>query len=228
MNSNVPNWNPAFQPFPRSTPFDRLANARRIRKLPRRNAANSSTSFTAGSARIMPFMSSATTMASGNGLRRSGRNWAWPRQGRRAAPTGHRSAMSLPIHIGTLARGFLCEEAKFVVVTDAEIFGRYKIQRPRRLKSPHALATRSALDIDFTELEEGDLVVHLQYGIGKFLGLKNLPAGNSRHPSTLNPQRSTSTECLKYVGHLKQRGSSSYFRSSARRTWQITPWLHKD
>jgi transcription-repair coupling factor (superfamily II helicase) len=99
-------------------------------------------------------------------------------------------------HIGTLARGFFCEEAKLVVVTDAEIFGRYKIQRPRRLKSPHALATRSALDIDFTELEEGDLVVHLQYGIGKFLGLKNLPASSSRHPSTLNPQLSTGTECL--------------------------------
>ena len=99
-------------------------------------------------------------------------------------------------HIGSLARGFICDEAKFVVVTDAEIFGRYRIQRPRRLKSPHALATRSALDIDFTELEEGDLVVHLQYGIGRFLGLKNLPAGSSRHPSTLNLQLSTGTECL--------------------------------
>ena len=99
-------------------------------------------------------------------------------------------------HIGTLARGFFCEEAKLVVVTDAEIFGRYKIQRPRRLKSPHALATRSALDIDFTELEEGDLVVHIQNGIGRYLGLKNLPAGSSRHPSTLNLQLSTGTECL--------------------------------
>jgi transcription-repair coupling factor (superfamily II helicase) len=100
------------------------------------------------------------------------------------------------IHIGTLARGFVCGEGGLVVVTDAEIFGRYKIQRPRRLKSPHAPATRSALDIDFTELEEGDFVVHLQYGIGKFLGLKNLPAGSSRHPSTLNFQLSTGTECL--------------------------------
>jgi transcription-repair coupling factor (superfamily II helicase) len=100
------------------------------------------------------------------------------------------------IHLGSLARGFICDEAKLVVVTDAEIFGRYKIQRPRRLKSPHALAARSALDIDFTDLEEGDLVVHLQYGIGKFLGLKNLPATSSRHPSTLNFQLSTGTECL--------------------------------
>src|SRR5678816_383212 len=79
------------------------------------------------------------------------------------------------IHLGSLGRGFICEAAKIVVVTDAEIFGRYKIQRPRRLKSPHAQATRSALDIDFTELEEGDLVVHVQHGIGRYLGLKNLP-----------------------------------------------------
>jgi transcription-repair coupling factor (superfamily II helicase) len=107
------------------------------------------------------------------------------------------------LHLGSLARGFICDEAKLVIVTDAEIFGRYKIQQPRRLKSPHALATRSALDIDFTELEEGDFVVHLQYGIGRFLGLKNLPAGSSRHPSTLNPQLSTGTECLviEYAPH---------------------------
>ncbi|MFZ0828652.1 MAG: transcription-repair coupling factor [Verrucomicrobiia bacterium] len=102
----------------------------------------------------------------------------------------------LRIHTGLLACGFLCAEARLVVVSDAEIFGRYRIQRPRRLRSPHALAIRSALDIDFTELEEGDFVVHLQYGIGKFLGLKNLPADSSRHPSTQNHQLSTGTECL--------------------------------
>ncbi len=87
-------------------------------------------------------------------------------------------------HIGALAQGFFCEEAGLVVVTDAEIFERYKIQRPRRLKSAHALATRSALDIDFTELEPGDLVVHLQYGIGKFLGLKDLPTRTTRTTRT--------------------------------------------
>ncbi len=72
------------------------------------------------------------------------------------------------------------EEAKLVVVTDAEIFGRYKVQRPRRLKSPHAQAARSALDIDFTEFEEGDYVVHLQHGIGRYLGLKVLPIAAGR------------------------------------------------
>ena len=101
------------------------------------------------------------------------------------------------IHLGSLARGFICDETKLVVVTDAEIFGRYKIQRPRRQKSSHALAARSALDIDFTDLEEGDLVVHLQHGIGKYLGLKNLPVGSGsrgQELSTFNLQ--PSTECL--------------------------------
>jgi transcription-repair coupling factor (superfamily II helicase) len=109
---------------------------------------------------------------------------------------GFAQEKGLSIQIGSLARGFICDEAKLVVVTDAEIFGRYKIQRPRRQKSSHALATRSALDIDFTDLEESDYVVHLQYGIGRYLGLKTMPIGNSRHPSTLNPEFSTSTECL--------------------------------
>ena len=97
--------------------------------------------------------------------------------------------------LGTLSRGFLCDEAKLVIVTDAEIFGRYRIQRPRRLKSPHALATRSALDIDFTDLDEGDLVVHLQYGIGRFLGLKTLPATVRSTDSTLRIPHSA-IECM--------------------------------
>jgi transcription-repair coupling factor (superfamily II helicase) len=103
---------------------------------------------------------------------------------------------NLQIQIGSLARGFICDEAKLVVITDAEIFGRYKIQRPRRQKSSHALATRSALDIDFTDLEESDLVVHLQHGIGRYLGLKTMPVGNSRHPTISNSQSETGTECL--------------------------------
>jgi transcription-repair coupling factor (superfamily II helicase) len=101
-----------------------------------------------------------------------------------ASPTEDKQATALPpapaVHLGTLTRGFLFDEARLVVVTDAEIFGRYKVQRPRRLKSPHAQAIRSALDIDFTDLEEGDYVVHLQHGIGRFIGLQVLPLGAGR------------------------------------------------
>lgn len=96
--------------------------------------------------------------------------------------------------IGTLGRGFISDAAKVVVVTDAEIFGRYKRQQPRRLKSIHAQATKSALDIDFTHLEEGDLVVHLQHGIGRFVGLRPMPATVGHRPSQI--ANHPSEECL--------------------------------
>jgi len=100
-------------------------------------------------------------------------------------------------YLGTLARGFLCDAARLVVVTDAEIFGRYKVPRPRRLKSSHALAARSALDIDFTELEEGDYVVHLQHGIGRYVGLQVLPTGLGTRPTEgTGPNTASGQECL--------------------------------
>ncbi|MEW6160421.1 MAG: transcription-repair coupling factor [Verrucomicrobiota bacterium] len=100
------------------------------------------------------------------------------------------------LHLGALVRGFLFEPAKMVVVTDAEIFGRYKVQRPRRLKSPHAAAARSALDIDFTNLEEGDFVVHLQHGIGRYLGLQLVPAGAGRKKLAHESENAGGQECL--------------------------------
>jgi transcription-repair coupling factor (superfamily II helicase) len=103
-------------------------------------------------------------------------------------------------HLGAFSRGFLCEPAGLVVVTDAEIFGRYRVQRPRRLKSPHAAAVRSAFDIDFTDLAEGDYVVHLQYGIGRYLGLQRLggAARGGGEAAGIAPARArpTGEECL--------------------------------
>ncbi len=84
------------------------------------------------------------------------------------------------LHQGVLTRGFIFEEGGLVVITDSEIFGRYRVQRARRLKSPHAQAVRSALEVDFTDFDEGDFVVHLQHGIGIYRGLKVLPPARGR------------------------------------------------
>jgi transcription-repair coupling factor (superfamily II helicase) len=114
-----------------------------------------------------------------------------------AEASAEQSKRILPdMHLGALSRGFLFEEGKLVVVTDAEIFGRYRVQRPRRLKSAHAQATRSALDIDFTELEEGDYVVHLQHGIGRYLGLQVLPLGAGTKPTEAAAPTTAGQECL--------------------------------
>src|SRR5439155_6793302 len=112
------------------------------------------------------------------------------------APDGDTQDASPALHVGSLARGFLFEAAKLVVVTDAEIFGHYKVQRPRRLKSPHAQATRSALDIDLSDLEEGDYVVHLQHGVGRYLGLQVLPLGTGKRAEAATENLNSSQECL--------------------------------
>src|SRR6185503_14659426 len=117
-----------------------------------------------------------------------------PVEGTSAEEIADRRDACPTLQLGTLARGFLCDEAKLVVVTDAEIFGRYKVQRPRRLKSAHAAAMRSALEIDFADLEDGDLVVHLQHGIGRYVGLKNLPMASAAHHASRITHHET--ECL--------------------------------
>ena len=100
-----------------------------------------------------------------------------------ARPPDHPLDEPLPdLRIGALSRGFMHETGKLVVVTDAEIFGRYKVQRPRRLKAAHAQTTRSLLHIDFADLEEGDYVVHVEHGIGRYLGLSTLSPGSGTKP----------------------------------------------
>jgi len=113
-------------------------------------------------------------------LQRFGELWRelLPSSGTEAAEGS--SSSSVPeVLSGTLSRGFLCEMARRVVVSDAEIYGRYKVSRPRRLKSHHAQSVRNAFEVDFTDFDLGDFVVHLQYGIGIYRGLKTLPPRQS-------------------------------------------------
>ena len=73
---------------------------------------------------------------------------------------------------GTLTRGFCFPAANLVVLSAAELFGRFAVH-PRRLLRLRR-AERHRAQIDFSELAEGDLVVHLEHGIGRFLGLIRL------------------------------------------------------
>ena len=76
---------------------------------------------------------------------------------------------------GTLARGFCFPAANLVVLSAVELFGRFAVHARRRLRR----AERHRAQIDFGELNEGDLVVHLEHGIGKFLGLQKIPVGQA-------------------------------------------------
>ena len=78
---------------------------------------------------------------------------------------------------GSLARGFCFPAANLVVLSAAELFGRFAVH-PRRLLRLRR-AERHRAQIDFSELAEGDLVVHLEHGVGRFLGLEKFPVGQA-------------------------------------------------
>jgi transcription-repair coupling factor (superfamily II helicase) len=79
---------------------------------------------------------------------------------------------------GTLARGFCFPAADLVVLSATELFGRFAAHPRRRLRR----AERHRAPIDFSELTEGDFVVHLEHGIGRFLGLQKI--GRARPDSS--------------------------------------------
>ena len=74
---------------------------------------------------------------------------------------------------GTLERGFCFPAANLVVLAAAELFGRAPTHGRRRLQRATKFVTHRA-QIDFNELNEGELVVHLEHGIGRFLGLQRM------------------------------------------------------
>ena len=70
---------------------------------------------------------------------------------------------SVTIEVSDISSGFQIESVPLLVVLDSEIFGR-KRKRARSV----AETVSSPLD-SFVELKEGDYVVHVSYGIGRFL-----------------------------------------------------------
>ncbi|MDR1148665.1 MAG: transcription-repair coupling factor [Spirochaetaceae bacterium] len=74
-----------------------------------------------------------------------------------------------------LSRGFALPEIKLIVVQEKEIFGLSR--RP-----PRSLQTARTAAIDtFVDLNPGDFVVHINYGIGLFKGIERINAlGNER------------------------------------------------
>lgn len=72
------------------------------------------------------------------------------------------------LHIARISSGFAITELKRWYFADHLIFARYKQRRPfRKFKEGVAISS-------YTSLNPGDYVVHIDYGIGKFLGLETL------------------------------------------------------
>ncbi len=85
---------------------------------------------------------------------------------------------------GTLARGFCFPAANLVVLSAAELFGRFTPHAVRRLQRRDRLSRHRA-QIDFSELNEGDFIVHLEHGVGRFLQLMEVPAPSGGNQEVL-------------------------------------------
>jgi transcription-repair coupling factor (superfamily II helicase) len=72
----------------------------------------------------------------------------------------------LRIEIGRLRAGFASPPDKLAVLSEREMFGRHYVRRVRRRFEAGTTVT------SFSDLKAGDYVVHVQHGIGRYLGLR--------------------------------------------------------
>lgn len=81
----------------------------------------------------------------------------------------------LTILTGELRRGFKLKEDKVIIIGEWDIFG-----EKNRRKAVSRTRIKGIEITDFGMLREGDLVVHQEYGIGKYCGLKLIERDNNK------------------------------------------------
>jgi len=79
------------------------------------------------------------------------------------------------ITCGVLESGFELTPAKVAIITDWEIYG-----QPKRTRVVRVQARQGAKISHFSDLRPGDFVVHVNHGIGKYMGIKQLEVGGVR------------------------------------------------
>jgi transcription-repair coupling factor (superfamily II helicase) len=82
----------------------------------------------------------------------------------------------LMICLGTLSTGFALPSAQYVLVEEKELFRPEKRTEPRGRRG----RKRDAL-LRYRDLQVGDFLVHMEYGIGLYRGMKALTLGQEEH-----------------------------------------------
>lgn len=72
---------------------------------------------------------------------------------------------------GDLPQGFSVPEARLVVLSSAELFGRHTPLHARRRADREEKARRERAQVPLREIEPDDLVIHASHGLGRFLGI---------------------------------------------------------
>lgn len=75
--------------------------------------------------------------------------------------------------VGSLLNGFELPQSRFVLITEKDIMGRQK----KKLRTRAAKSDANKIS-HFRDINIGDYVVHVNHGIGKYMGVKTLTIGN--------------------------------------------------
>ena len=84
-----------------------------------------------------------------------------------------------PAVVGDISTGFVIPESRFALIAEHEIFGVQHIHR-----GPQGKGRGRRMFKGFHDLKPGDLVVHLDYGVGEFVGVKTMD-GQEESPEFL-------------------------------------------
>ncbi len=87
-------------------------------------------------------------------------------------------ASPLAITVGNLSQGFSSRRLGLHVLTDSNVFDE-TVQRASQARKPAKRDLTSPFLSDFRDLREGDCVVHVEHGIGRFRGLKRIGVAES-------------------------------------------------
>jgi len=127
--------------------------------------------------------------------------------------------------VESLHEGFIFPDAKIAVYTDHQIFNRYHRPKTKRRRFHGGISFKELKD-----LNRGDFVVHIDYGIGKFMGFKKINVKNTeqevvvlqyKNDSTLYVNVTSLHKLQKYSGkegtapRITKLGSGAWARKKA-------------
>ena len=87
--------------------------------------------------------------------------------GRRFSERVDQRGKGVTLLIGTLSAGFRNRQEEWILLTEEEIFGERRRLRPGRGRKGPAVTS-------YSELRENDYIVHIDYGVGLYRGLRHL------------------------------------------------------
>ena len=82
------------------------------------------------------------------------------------------------IEIGCLSEGFACPAIQTMYVAESDLYGRKRLPAQTDTIARKARRYAGSRINDFTDMEVGDLVVHTDHGVGRYLGVQTIQFNN--------------------------------------------------